>query len=151
MWTAERLLKMLLIGTGVFCGSAIVPLFMPRGWMVIGHEWLGMGRFPDQPVAEYLARLTSGMYAFYGGLVLLLARDVRRNARVITYQAIAIAALAVVGLFYGGMPRYWLLSDFSLATGTCAATLLLQWKIAAKGRRPMSHPMHPCVSEREHE
>ena len=132
MWTAERLLKMLLIGTGVVCGSAIVPLFMPREWMAIGHEWLGMGRFPDPPVAEYLARLTSGLYAFYGGLVLLLARDVRRYSALITYQAIAIAALATVGLFYGGMPRFWLLGDFASAGGMCAATLLLQWRIAAK-------------------
>ena len=70
MTMAEKLLKLLLYGAGVTCGLGAVALFMPRHWMVLGCEFLGMEAFPSQPVAEYLARETSGMYAFYGVLLI---------------------------------------------------------------------------------
>ena len=135
MTLAEKLLKWLLIGAGLFCSIAAVPMLMPRPWMAACHEWMGMGAFPAQPVAEYLARLTSGMYAFYGGLLLFLSTGVRRYRRVIAYQAVAIAAIASLGLFYGGMPRWWLIADFGSAAGQCAAVLILQAVIAAQDRR----------------
>ena len=136
MTLAEKLLKVLLYATGVFCGLGAVALFMPREWMVRGHEWLGVaGEFPTQPVAEYLARETSGMYAFYGVLLLFLARDVRRYRRIITYQCLAIWFIAAVMLIYGGMPMYWLLGDFGSATFTCAGVLVLQAVLAAQDRR----------------
>ena len=111
---------------------------MPAAWMAYGHRALGMGEFPDPPIAAYLARLTSGLYAFYGILCLLLARDVRRYASLITYQAVAIAALAVVAMIRGlsdGMPLWWLLADVGLAGGSCIATLFLQYRVPADGAR----------------
>jgi hypothetical protein len=140
MTMAEKLLKLVLYLAGAVCAIGAVALFMPRSWMAIGHEWLGMGEFPGQPVAEYLARETSGMYAFYGVLLLLLAGDVRRYRRIITYQCIAIAFIAVTMLFYGGMPTLWLLGDVASATGTCAVVLILQAVIAAEDRRKATGP-----------
>ena len=52
---------------GGVCLLALVPLWMPRAWIVAGHRWLGWGPFPDGPVAEYLARSVSALSAFYGG------------------------------------------------------------------------------------
>lgn len=131
MSKAEKLLKVLLVCAGLACCTAIVPMLMPRGWIAKVHrDWLGMGEFPDQPVAEYLARATSGMYALYGGLLLLLAGRVKRYARLIRYQAVAIAALAVVGAFYGGMPWYWVVGDVATAGGFCALTLVLQARMS---------------------
>jgi len=135
MTIAEKLLKLLLYATGVVCALGAVALFMPRSWMVLGHEWLGMGAFPDQPVAEYLARETSGLYAFCGVLFLFLAADVRRYRRIITLEAVAIAFLATTMLVYGGMPLFWLLGDFTSAAGMCIGVLVLQAVVAAEDRR----------------
>ena len=71
---------------------------------------MGLGTFPDAPIAEYLARSTSGLAAFYGGLLLLLARDVYRYRAIIWYQAIAIMCLATAGFFLAiraGIPAIW--------------------------------------------
>jgi hypothetical protein len=138
MGTAERLLKLLLRAAGAVCGLAIVAFFMPRSWMAACHEWLGLGAFPEAPIAEYLARLTSGLYAFYGVLLWLLATDVRRFARVITYQAVVVMVLAAAGLplgALGGMPWPWLIADALSAGGFCAAVLVLQARAAAARRR----------------
>jgi len=135
MTLAEKLLKVLLYATGVSCALGAVALFMPRSWMVLGHEWLGMGAFPAQPVAEYLARETSGMYAFYGVLLLCLAGDVRRYRRIVTLSALSIWLVATVMLFYGGMPTFWLWSDFGSAASMCAGVLILQAMVAGEDRR----------------
>ena len=135
MGTAEKLLKLVLYATGVVCGSAVVALFMPRSWMAWGHAQLGMGAFPEQGVAEYLARETSGLYAFYGILLLFLAQDVRRYAPLIAYQALAIAGVSIVATIYGGMPAYWLAADTAGACAAAVATLALQAAVRSADRR----------------
>jgi len=84
----EAWLKLLLRILGGICVLAVIPLFMPRSWLDAGHQSLGLGQFPTAPVAEYLARSVSALSAFYGGLLLLLARDVRRFVSIIKYQAV---------------------------------------------------------------
>ena len=140
MTMAEKLLKLVLYAAGAVCALGAVALFMPRGWMVLGHEWLGMGAFPSQPVAEYLARETSGLYAFCGVLFLFLAGDVRRYRRIITLETVAIAFIATTMLIYGGMPLLWLLGDLVSAGGMCVAVLILQAVIAAEDRRKATRP-----------
>jgi hypothetical protein len=87
---AERLLTLLLRFVGSVCVVAVVAVFLPQSAMSAIHESAGLGRFLDQPVAEYLARATSAPCAFYGGLLLLLSRDVRRYRAVVRDQAVAI-------------------------------------------------------------
>lgn len=140
MTMAEKLLKLVLYLAGVACALGAVALFMPRSWMVLGHEWLGMGEFPSQSVAEYLARETSGLYAFCGVLFLFLAGDVRRYKCIIALETVAIAFLATTMLLYGGMPLYWLLGDFASAGGMCVVVLILQAVIAAEDRRKAARP-----------
>jgi hypothetical protein len=60
---------------------------MPRSWLDVGHQVLGLGEFPTAPMAEYLARSVSALCTFYGGLLLLLARDVRRFIRTVAPPA----------------------------------------------------------------
>jgi hypothetical protein len=51
---------------------------------------------------------------FYGGLLLLLARDVRRFVSIINYQAVAIMTLSVIGIFAGvraGIPAHLVVAD----------------------------------------
>ncbi|MFH1924112.1 MAG: hypothetical protein ABIP48_30020 [Planctomycetota bacterium] len=112
-------MKIFLRISGGVCLVAVVPFLMPRGWIVACHEWLGLGAFPAQPVAEYLARFTSALCAFYGGLLWALSADVRRFARVIRYQAVAMIVMSLTGLVLtirSGMPVYWAVGD---ATGAC--------------------------------
>jgi hypothetical protein len=107
-------LKILLRILGGMCVLAVIPLIMPRSWLDAGHQFLGLGEFPKEPIAEYLARSVSGLCAFYGGLLLLLARDVRRFVSIIRYQAVAIMALSVFGIFAGmraGVPALFVIAD----------------------------------------
>jgi hypothetical protein len=138
MTTAERLLKLVLIGCGAACMLATAAVFMPRDWMAVAHRWLLLREFPDQPIAEYLARLTSGLYALYGLLVLLMATDVRRYSRLITAQAVATLVLSVasgaLGLA-GGMPLWWIAGDIATASLYAIAVLVLQLAVAAGDRR----------------
>ena len=125
---AERILKLILRLTGAVCLLAIIAVYMPPSWMAVGHEWSGLGEFPDSPIVEYLARATSAFYAMFGGLLLLAASDVRRHSRVIAYAA-------WMGIVYGvtmslinmciGMPWYWALGEVATAAPLGAVILLL--------------------------
>lgn len=126
MRPAERLLKLLLRVAGGVCASALVAVFMPTGWMAWSHEAMGLGSWPVSPVAEYLARLTSGLYALLGVLMWIAASDVRRHRHVITAVAIGFGALSVVGAASGGMPVWWVVGDLVTALGFAAVVLILQ-------------------------
>ncbi len=129
---AERWLKLLLRLFGGTSAFAIFPFFMPQDWMAATHRWLGMGALPDPPIVEYLARATSGLCAFYGGLLLLLAMNVRRFARIITYQAVVTIALSGAGALFGlqaGMPGWWMAGDLAACWFFCGAMLFCQLKL----------------------
>jgi hypothetical protein len=138
MIPAETSLKRFLRIAGAVCLAAVVPFLMPRSWIVACHAWLGLGPFPVHPVAEYLARSTSGLCAFYGGLLWVLSADVRRFAPVITYQAVAIMFLAIVGNALSvrcGVPVWWAASDAAGASTIGVVSLVLQWRIRAADRK----------------
>ena len=107
-------LRLLLRILGGICVLAIVPLIMPRSWLVAGHELAGLGSFPTAPIAEYLARSVSALCTFYGGLLLMLSRDVCRFVSIIKYQAIAIMLLSAFGILAGvraGLPALYVVAD----------------------------------------
>jgi hypothetical protein len=109
-WWLRLLLRIL----GGVCVLAVIPLFMPRGWLEAGHKFLGLGQFPTAPIAEYLARSVSALCTFYGGLLLVLSRDVHRFITIIKYQAIAIMLLSALGIFAGvraGLPALLVVAD----------------------------------------
>jgi hypothetical protein len=111
---SESWLRLLLRILGWICVPALIPLFMPRSWLDVGHRFLGLGEFPTAPIAEYLARSVCALCAFYGGLLFLLAGDVRRFVSIIRYQAVAIMTLSAVGIFAGvrpGVPAYFVIAD----------------------------------------
>jgi hypothetical protein len=114
MNTSHRSLRFLLRTLGIICVLAIIPLVMPFRFLNAAHQWMGLGSFPSEPVAEYLARSVSSLCAFYGGLLLMLSRDVERFAPIIRYQAIAIMLLSAFGIFAGmraGLPAIWVIAD----------------------------------------
>jgi hypothetical protein len=82
-----------------------------------------------------LARATSALCAIYGALLLLIARDIRRYAPVITFQAIATMVTATIGAMLGsraGMPAWWMIGDALACWIFCGAMLWLQTKITPR-------------------
>ncbi len=67
MSAAERWLKGVLWWFGGVSALAAFPFVMPWRWMVLVHEWLGMGVLTHQPVVEYLAGLLPRYARFMAG------------------------------------------------------------------------------------
>lgn len=103
-------IRILLRVLGTMCVFAIIPLLMPFRWIDAAHQWMGLGPFPTAPIAIYLARSVSSLCTFYGGLLLILSRDVERYASIISYQAVAIMLLSAYGII-AGLPAFWVVAD----------------------------------------
>jgi hypothetical protein len=132
----EQRLVLLLRAFGAICLAALVPLWMPGEWIRSAHEWLGWGTFPEQPVAMYMARSNSALAAFYGGLLWVLATDVRRYRAPIRYQAAAILVYSAAGIVQGraaGMPWWFVVGDFV----GCAVFCVPMWLIAKRLCAPL--------------
>ena len=139
--TAEKLLVWILRGAGVVCVLAIVPMLMPIAWAQSSHAAIGLGELPGEPIVEYLVRGMSAMCALYGGLLLLLASDVHRYRRFITYQAIAILTAATYGTIL--MHNLPVLGKFILIDGAscwlyCIPTLWLQRQLNTQNAKNSS-------------
>ena len=117
---------------GAVCALAIVPILMPTPWAQAAHAAIGLGELPREPIVVYLVRGMSAMCALYGGLLLLLAGDVHRYRRVITFQAVAILCLATCGSIL--MHHLPVLGNYILIDGAicwlyCLPTLWLQTQL----------------------
>lgn len=125
---SERLLRWLLAVSGVVMMTAFVAMLMPVGWMAWAERRLGFGGFPGAPLAEYLARLTSGLYGVLGLLLLLCATDVRRYWALARVLAVGIAGTSTISLVmaWGKIPAYWLLGDVISAGGMAVGVFVLQ-------------------------
>lgn len=109
-------------------------MLMPIAWAQSGHAAIGLGELPGEPIVKYLVRGMSSMCALYGGLLLLLANDVHRYRRIITYQAVAIVTVATCGCATILMYSLPVLGKFILNDGACCwlysvPTLWLQTKL----------------------
>ena len=138
MITFERILKMVLRVYGTVAGLAVFAIFMPRACMAATHEWIGLGAFPDGVIVEYLARSASALYAFHGGLLWLLSRDVKRYASIITYVA---AAGMIFGAFMFaldirlGLPLHWVVSEGPPVVAISTVVLVLLSKVGKEAAR----------------
>ena len=131
---SERVLVLLLRLCGVMLLLAVFAIPLPREWMAAIHEWLGLGRFPDGPLIDYLARSISGLYAIHGGLLFVCAADVRRFRPVILYSVIVglIFGLTMTAVdFHAGMPLYWSVGEGPFVVIFSAIVLALLRKVEA--------------------
>lgn len=129
MIKAEKILVCLLRVFGGVTLLALVAVCMPSSWMAACHEWLGLGTFPDAPIVDYLARSLSAFYAIMGGLVLLISRDVRRYAAVITYVAVVCIVFGVTSLIIDirlALPTWWIVGEGPFVAALGAVILILQ-------------------------
>ncbi|MDP6553933.1 MAG: hypothetical protein QGF59_15210 [Pirellulaceae bacterium] len=112
--TSTHSLQVILRAFGVMDMLAFIAVVMPAAWLETGHQWAGLGTFPDAPVAAYLARSASLMYGLHGMLLFLLATDTVRYRRLIRW-------IAGVTVIHGGfmltidlveqMPLWWVLVE----------------------------------------
>ena len=112
----------------VVCWLAIVPAVMPASWIEHAHESMGLGQFPQSPIAFYMARCLSAVSVFIGGLFWLLARDVVRYRIVIQYGAVSLLLLSMASVTIGlhaQLPFSWLLVDTLGCSVFCLPTLWL--------------------------
>lgn len=107
---------------------ALVAYFLPAAAIRALNDASGLGPFPDEPVAWYLARSASLMYAAHGAALWFLSFRVNEFAAVIRF----LAACGVVhgGLicwldFAAGLPHWWT----ALEGPSYAAAALALWAL----------------------
>jgi hypothetical protein len=114
MTNQKRFIKLFLRVIGSVSGLAVFAVVMPYCWMNAIHQWLGMGKLPDEPIVGYLARSTSAFYALLGGLLWTVSFHLHRNRLVLRYLGVAIIFFGIV-LFVvdmvEGMPLFWKISE----------------------------------------
>jgi hypothetical protein len=122
----EKIQKILLRVAGVFEILAFIAVVMPRSWMEISHEWLGLGGMPHGPVLMFLIRQASYTYGMHGVSLWVLSFDVKRFRPLVILNGVAylLAAPVFVAIDYNsGMPLWWTIGD-SAGCGFLGAVLL---------------------------
>ena len=125
----RRFLVGLLRAIGLLDMFALLAVIAPRSWIDDSHQLLGMGRFPVEPIAGYLARSTSFWYASYGILLWFVSCDVEKNSQLITCLAwvMVTQGLVVIGIDTAeGMPGWWTTVEGPCCIGLGASLLLVQ-------------------------
>jgi hypothetical protein len=62
----QKIVSWILRIIGFFGMLATGAMLMPFSWMLAIHEHLGLGKMPQEPVVQYLARSLSAFYAMVG-------------------------------------------------------------------------------------
>jgi hypothetical protein len=106
----DRVLSWYLRAYAAVLLAATPATVAPTAWLAAAHEWLGLGPWPEPPLLEYLARSVSGVYASFGGVVLLASFDVGRYRPFVVYLGLLSVGGAIYLFVLGlaiGMPRWW--------------------------------------------
>lgn len=104
------LLRRLLRLIGAIDCLALLAALMPRTLIESVSTRLGFAPFPPGPLAEYLARSTSLLYALHGALLLFIAGDVVRYLPLIRWLGVLAAIHGTLILAIDlqlGMPGWW--------------------------------------------
>lgn len=126
MTPIDRLLTWLIRLNAAVLLLAVVPVFFPTEMMADMHERFGLGPFPRDRLTEYLTRSAAACYALHGGVVWMLAYDVRAYRRLIdrVYLLHLTFALTMFGIdLFAGMPVWWTAAE--AGTIACVAVVIL--------------------------
>ena len=97
-----------MVGVGLLL--ATVAVFLPVSQMAIMHRWLGLGEFPDAPIAIYLARSTSLLNAMHGAVMFYVALHFDRCQTLVPLLGVLhmVLGITMIGVdLNAGMPLYW--------------------------------------------
>jgi len=122
----ELIQKVLLRLAGAFEMLAFIAVVMPRSWMEISHEWLGLGQMPHGAVLMFLIRQASYTYGMHGISLWVLALDVKRFRPFIILNGIAYLLAGPIFWvidYSSGMPLWWAIED-GVGCGVLGAALL---------------------------
>jgi len=91
-------------------GSALLAVVMPREWMDVASGFLRVDPLGDSPLAGYLARLASALYALHGSTLGIVAWYLPQSLCMV--KPIGIATIVFGLLMYWidlgeEMPVYW--------------------------------------------
>jgi hypothetical protein len=128
----ERILKLILQINGWIMATAVFAVFLSHDQMAAIHQWLGLGKFPDAKIVDYLARSLSAFYAIIGVLYIALARDIHVYASIITLAAWASICFGVASIIIDlqlGFPAWWTWGEGPFVIVYGAVVLWLQQKI----------------------
>ena len=124
----------------------VLAVCLPREWIQSLCAGLTGAEFPAVPVAWYLARSTSLLYALHGALVVFASCDVLRYWPLIRF--LALASMIHGGLILAidlsaGMPGWW-----SVIEGPCFAVtglimLGLMRRVPQRALQPVANPEYP--------
>ena len=107
-------LRILVTIGGCILASAAVPIFFSPSLMATIHQGLGLGEFPQQPIAVYLAKSTALMYAMHGSVMLYVAVNFARYKHLVPllgWLHVALGATLVYIDCVAPMPWWWLSSE----------------------------------------
>jgi hypothetical protein len=122
----ENIQKILLRLAGAFEILAFIAVVMPRSWMEISHEWLGLGVMPRGSVLMFLIRQASYTYGMHGISLWVLALDTKRFRPLVILNGIAYLLAAPIFAaidYHSGMPVWWTIGD-SVGCGVLGVALL---------------------------
>ena len=137
MLVRKQFLAGMLRVTGGLDLLAFTAVIAPRSWIENSHRMLGMGDFPSQPIAGYLARSISIWYAAFGLLLWFVSFDVGKYSVLITCLAGMMIGQGLMILSVDlaeGMPGWWTLLEGPCSAGLGFGILGLQRSI------PVDHP-----------
>ncbi len=138
---ADRLIALLLRADAILQCLALVAVFMPLSWIVRTHELIGLGPFPSEPIAEYLARSLSAFYAMHGVITWTLAGNVPRYREVIRVWAFSFVGLGVLTIaidLMAKLPLFWTLSEGPFVIGFGLVIIWLLQRDAERSQRGIS-------------
>jgi hypothetical protein len=133
----EKILILLLRLSAIVLLLAFPMILLPVEWMAVTHRWLGLGEFPASPLVDYLTRSISFLYGFHGGLLLLIASDVRRYRGLLVYViAMGVAfGVAIIPIdLHAGLPLRWTIGEGPLIIITALVMTLLLRAVPRNGR-----------------
>lgn len=124
----EKVLIVILRLSAVLLLLAFPMMLLPAEWMATTHRWLGLGEFPASPLVDYLTRSVSFLYGFHGGLLLLVAGDLRRHRGLLVYiiaMGFAFGVCIIAIDLHAGLPLHWILGEGPLILITAVIMGLL--------------------------
>lgn len=93
---------------------AIVAVVMPLSWMEATHEYLGLGKMPEGPIVEYMARSLSALYAILGFILWHVSFRVDDYLGLVRLLGLVFIVFGLVISWVGvkaGLPMAWTLLE----------------------------------------
>lgn len=128
MTPADRKLTLAIRANAAVLLLAAGAVFLPTDVMSDFNDRLGLGPFPRAPLVDYLTRSAAACYALHGGMLLLVAADVRRYRPMIrwVYAGHLAFAATLFGIdLYAGMPGWWAVAEAGTIAGVAVGILTL--------------------------